>query len=174
MSQFQKRYALLICFGIGILLSTFLVNRLFSSGLVNYDVLYQYVRQGWEASGEHGAWRSFRIVLARGLETMAIWFIANRIGRRVTVWLLLFAAGIGAGISMVLMTWSCGVMGLPICLLSWLPHYVCYILAWGTLVLPSYFGYEVRRSRYWSLAVGFMAIGILGEIIVNPWLVTLL
>lgn len=173
MSQYHKRYALLICFGIGIFISTILVNRLFASGLVNYQVLFEYVRQSWEAGGGHETGRAFRIVLVRVLETAAIWFMANKFGQRLVVWLLLFAAGAGAGVSMVLMTWSLGVLGLPICLLSWLPHYLCYILAWGTLILPAYYGYEVRKNRYISLATGFMAIGILGEIIINPWLLSL-
>ncbi|MGL5436674.1 MAG: hypothetical protein ACRDBO_14925 [Lachnospiraceae bacterium] len=174
MSQFQKRYALLFWFGAGILISTILVNRLFSSGLVNYDILYQYIRQGWNSTEGNMSWRAFRILLVRILETAAIWFIVKRTGRRIAVLLLLFIAGTGAGVSIVLMTWSCGVMGLPICLLTWLPHYLCYILAWGTIILPVYYGYEVRSSRYWSVVVGFVAIGMVGEIIINPWLLNLL
>lgn len=170
MKQFQQRYALLFWLGAGILLSTILVNRLFASGLINYDVLYRRVLESWKVTEDIKTWRAFRILLVRCLETAGIWVTVNRGGRRLAVYLLLFLAGAGAGISIVLMTWNCGVMGLPICLLSWMPHYLCYVPAWGVVVLPVFYGYEVRRSRYFSLTVGFMALGIVSEIIVNPWL----
>lgn len=174
MKQFKQRYALSVCFGAGILISTIAVNRLFASGLVNYDILYQRVRQGWNAADDHQQWRAFRILLVRCLETAAIWLTVKRGARRTAVFLLLFLAGAGAGFSVVLMTWNCGMMGLPVCLLSWLPHYLCYVPAWGTVILPVFYGFEIRRSRYWSLTIGFMALGIAGEIIVNPWLLVFL
>lgn len=170
MKQFQQRYALLFWLGAGVVISTILVNRLFASGLVNYEILYQRVLKGWQVTEADRTWRAFRILLVRCLETAGIWIIVKRGGRRMAVYLLLFLAGAGAGMSMVLLTWGCGVMGLPVCLLSWLPHYVCYIPAWGTLILPVFYGYEVRRSRILSFTIGFLALGIVSEIIMNPWL----
>jgi len=172
MKQFQQRYALLFWLGAGVLISTILVNRVFASGLVNYDVLYQRVLAGWNVTEDMKPWRTFRILLVRCLETAGIWITVKRGGRRIAVYLLLFLAGAGIGLSVVLITWSCGVMGLPICLLSWLPHYLCYVPAWGAVILPVYYGYEVRQSKVLSLSIGFMALGIVSEIIVNPWLLT--
>lgn len=170
MKQYQQRYGLILWFGMGIIVSTIAANRLFASGVVNYQMLHQYVQRGWDVGQQKNMWVSVKTILVRILETAAIYLVCKRGFRHLAVWGLLFLAGVGGGLSITLMTWNYGLRGILVSFLSWLPHYLCYLSAWGMMILPGYFGYEVRKGRYLSVIIGFTAMGIVAEILVHPLL----
>lgn len=169
MGRFRQRYELILWFGMGVVIATILTNRLFSTGLVNYQILYQYVRQGWSNAIEKQPWTVIQILLVRDLETAAIWFVCQRHHRHLGVFLLLLTGGFMVGLSIVLMTWNRGVTGIFYYFLSHFPQVLCYIPAWMMLVFQSLSGYEVRRARFWSVVVVLILTGILTEILINPF-----
>jgi len=169
MGRFRQRYELIFWFGAGVVISTILSNRLFSSGLVNYQMLYQYVRQGWINAIEKRPWAAAQILLVRGLETVAIWLICQRYRRRLGIFLLLLAGGGVVGLSVVLMTWSRGAAGIFYYLLSSFPQGLCYIPAWLILIFQALSGYEIHRGKFWSAVLALVLLGILAEILINPF-----
>lgn len=175
MRRITQGYALLIWTGIGIVAATMAANRLFASGLVNYQVLYQYVAQGWQ----HGAdadgmdvWIILQILFVRLAETAVVALVCRRAARgrrKLGIFLLLAYMGAVTGLSVVLMTWCRGFAGIFCCLLACLPHYLFYLTAWGILILQALAGYEIRRGRFWPVVVIFMTAGIMSEIWLNPF-----
>lgn len=179
MRRITQVYALLIWMGIGIVAATMAANRLFSSGLVNYQVLYAYMVQGWRRSaGPDGpdAWTVAQILAIRLAETAVIALVCRRAFRgkgRIGIFLLLAYTGAVTGVSVVLMTWCRGVMGIFCCLAACLPHYLFYLMAWGILVLQALSGYEIRKGRFWPVIALLMAAGMMSEIWLNPFFLRL-
>lgn len=169
MGRFRQRYELIFWFGAGVVISTIVVNRLFSTRLVNYQLLYQYVYQGWLNATAKRPWTVVQILLIRSLETAVIWFICQRHHRRLGIFLLLLAGGGVVGVSVVLMTWSRGVTGIFCYLLSSFPQGLCFIPAWLILIFQALSGYEIRRGRLWSAVLVLVLLGIGAEIWLNPF-----
>lgn len=168
MGRFRQKYELIFWFGAGVVISTILVNRLFSTELVNYQILYQYVRQGWMNMMEKRPRTAARILLVRGLETAVIWLVCRRCCRP-GVFLVLLAGGGAVGLSVVLMTWNRGVTGIFYYLLSSFPQGLGYIPAWLILIFQALSGYEIRRGRFWSAVLLLLLLGMLAEILINPF-----
>lgn len=175
MRRISQGYYLLLWMGIGIVVATLAANRLFSSGLVNYQVLYQNMVAGWQHGAEAGRtdiWTVLRILAVRMMETAAIAFVcrsAFRRGRRIGITLLLAYTGAVTGVCMVLMTWCRGLLGIFSCFAACMPHYLFYLMAWGMLILQALSGYEIRRGRFWTAFGLLFAAGILSEIFINPF-----
>jgi len=132
-------------------------------------MLYQYVRQGWINAIEKRPWTAAQILLVRGLETVGIWLICQRYRRRLGIFLLLLAGGGVVGLSVVLMTWSRGAAGIFYYLLSSFPQGLCYIPAWLILIFQALSGYEIHRGKFWSAVLALVLLGILAEILINPF-----
>ena len=175
MRRITQGYALLIWMGIGIVVATMAANRLFASGLVNYQVLYQYMVQGWQrGTGTEGAdaWTMIQILVVRLAETAVIAFVCRRAahGRgKIGIFLLLAYTGAVTGLSVVLMTWCRGFVGIFCCLAACLPHYLFYLMAWGILILQALAGYEIRKGRFWPVVALLLTAGIMSEIWLNPF-----
>ena len=164
---------LLLWIGIGITAATIGANRVFASGLVDYRLLYQYLQQGWQDTA-NGDWKSVcRILLIRVAQTAVIEFLCRSRIHRLTVPLLLVWAGCGAGLSLVLMTWQQGVLGLFVFLVSIFPHQIFYGAAWGILLIKCLSGYEAGRRRFWGAVTALLLFGILMEVHVNARLLSL-
>lgn len=176
MRRMAQGYTLLFWMGVGIVAATLISNRLFASGLVSVQVLYQRVAQDWQSRLSDGSGGDLRVTLqiltVRLAETAAVAFLCHRAarrGRRTGLYLLLAGMGAVTGLSIVVLTWSRGVAGIFCCLASWLPQNLFYLMAWGILILQAMAGYEIRRGRFWP-AVGFLiAVGVLSEIWINPF-----
>lgn len=175
MRRISQGYYLLIWVGIGIVAVTLAANRLFASGLVNYQVLYEYMLQGWQHGTKEGradTWALIEILTVRLVETAVIAFVcrsASRDGRRLWVCLLLLYSGAVTGLSVVLMTWCRGFTGIFLCLVACLPHYLFYLTAWGILILQALAGYEIRKGRFWPVIGLLLTAGIMSEIWLNPF-----
>lgn len=176
MRRSTQGYYLLVWVGLGIVAATLASNRLFASGLVNYQVLYQYMVQGWRngAAAEKGAdaWVMTQIFAVRLAETAAVAFVcrsAARGGRRVGICLLLAYTGAVTGLCVALMTWCRGFAGIFCCLAACLPHYPFYLAAWGILILQAMAGYEIRKGRFWPVIGLLVAAGMMSEIWLNPF-----
>lgn len=175
MRRISQGYYLLLWMGIGIVVATLAANRLFSSGLVNYQVLYQSMVAGWQHGAEADridVWAVIQILAVRMMETAAIAFVcrsAFRRGRRIGISLLLVYTGAVTGVCMVLMTWCRGFFGIVSCFAACMPQYVFYLMAWGMLSLQALSGYEIRRGRFWTVFWLLLAAGILSEIFLNPF-----
>lgn len=168
-------YTLLIWLGIGIVAATVAANRLFASGLVNYQTLYQYVVQGWQhGAGPDGAdaWTVIEVLTVRLAETAVVAFVCRQAaqgGKKIGIFLLLAYTGAVTGVTVVLMTWCRGFFGIFCCLVACLPHYLFYLMAWGILILQALAGYEIRKGRFWPVVALVMTAGIMSEIWLNPF-----
>lgn len=168
-------YTLLIWLGIGIMAATVAANRLFASGLVNYQALYQYVVQGWQhgtGPGGADAWAVIEVLTVRLAETAVVAFVCRRAaqgGKKAGIYLLLAYTGAVTGVTVVLMTWCRGFVGIFCCLVACLPHYLFYLMAWGILILQALAGYEIRKGRFWPVVALVLTAGIMSEIWLNPF-----
>lgn len=175
MRRVAQGYYLLIWMGVGIVAATIAANRLFASGLVNYQALYQYMLQGWQHGTETSgadAWVMTEILVIRLAETTVVAAACRRKahgGGRIGICLLLAYMGAVTGLSVALMTWCRGFIGIFCCLAACLPHYLFYLMAWGILVLQAMAGYEIRKSRFWPVVGLLMTAGIMSEIWLNPF-----
>ncbi len=150
----------------GVALATVGVNRLFASGVVNYQVLYEAVSGGWLRAAEH-QW-DLRILLVRLAETAFLFLICRGRLRGPGPAVILLAAGFSAGTAMVLFTWCRGLWGIFCFVLSGFPHDLFYLAAWGLLILRYTLYANVRRGRFWSVTVLLFLAGILTELWINP------
>lgn len=165
---------LLFWIGVGLTLATIGANRVFASGLVDYQVLYQYVLEGWQSTAA-GDWKCImRILLVRILQTAGIEALCRSRMNKVAVPFLLIWVGCAAGLSLVLMTWYRGIFGLIVFLISVFPHQLFYGTAWGILLFKCLSGYETRRHRFWGAVTALLLFGILLEIHVNARLLSFL
>lgn len=185
MRRTAQGYYLLVWLGIGIGAATLAANRLFASGLVNYQVLYQYMVQGWQNGAAGGSsaggsvagsgrdsWAVIEILAVRLAELAVVAFVCRRAaagGRFTGIGLLLAYMGAATGLSVVLMTWCRGFAGIFCCLAACLPHYLFYLTAWGIIILQALGGYEIRKGRFWPVIGLLMIAGIMAEIWLNPF-----
>lgn len=175
MKRISQAYYFLIWIGIGIVAATVAANRLFASGLVNYQVLYRYMEAGWQHGAEMGrmdARAVFEILTVRLAETAVIAFVCRRAshgGHRTGICLLLIYSGAVTGLSVVLMTWCRGFLGIFCGIAACMPHYLLYLAAWGILILQALAGYEIRKNRFWPVVGLLVAAGIMAEIWLNPF-----
>lgn len=165
----QYQYVLLWA-GTGILLATIVANRVFASGLVDYRLMYQSLQQGWQNMTQKDWKCAVRILGIRSLQMAAVALMCRNRLHRILVPLLLIWAGAGAAFSLVTMTWSQGVPGLLIFLVSNFPHQLFYGAAWGILIFKCLSGYEVQKRRFWGAVTALLLFGILAEIHVNAFL----
>ena len=79
---------LLLWVGIGMTMATIAANRMFASGLVDYQLLYQYLQQGWQNTA-NGDWKCVcRILMIRVAQTAVIELLCRSRLHRLTVPLL--------------------------------------------------------------------------------------
>ena len=169
MSRLRQEHMLVFWTGIGILFATVAVNRLFASGLVNYQILYGYLEQSWTQGADRSGFASWKITAMRGAQTAAVVFLCRGRFRQFLCRGLLVLFGAGAGLYLVLLTWCRGVAGLPVFVALWFPHGICYLGVWMVLILRYAAGHEVYRQSFWSAVLVLFIAGILLEILVNPW-----
>ncbi len=174
MRRFRQEYELMFWIAAGWILAAAAANRLFASGLVDYRALYGFVAKGWEDTirKQHGS--EFRIIFVRLLETWLVVFACGERRRRIGVRLLLLTAGMSAGVSLVLLTWSRGIVGIFCFLVTGFPHMIFYIAAWGVLVLQSMMSFRGRKSRLLCAVAALFSAGLCSEILLNPLLLKLL
>ena len=147
---------LLLWVGIGMTMATIAANRMFASGLVDYQLLYQYLQQGWQNTA-NGDWKCVcRILMIRVAQTAVIELLCRSRLHRLTVPLLLIF------------------LGLFVFLVSIFPHQIFYGAAWGILLIKCLSGYEARRHRFWGAVTALLLFGILLEVHVNARLLSLL
>lgn len=168
MKHIRREFYLLLWLTAGWLLAAVGTNRLFAAGLVNYQVLYGYVVQGWADAIQGEPVSVLKIILMRLGETVLITAVCRSRLRGPGIVLILAGAGLSAGVSMVLLTWCRGVMGIVCFLIAGFPQDLFYLAAWGVLILKYAMSYEVRRGKFWSMVVSFLMIGICAEIWINP------
>ena len=166
----RNRYGYLFFFWLaaGVGISTAAANRLFLSGIINYQALYEAVSQGWQEAVPGWGAGSVRTLAIRLLETAVLAFLCR--GR---VWQLgtaafLFVAGLSAGTAPAVFTWCRGVFGLICFWGAGFPHMLCYGAVWGLFLTRAAWGGGVRRSRFWGLAAALFLAGVLGELWINP------
>ncbi|MCI8659395.1 MAG: hypothetical protein HFG54_03960 [Lachnospiraceae bacterium] len=165
---------LLFWISVGLMLATIGANRVFASGLVDYQVLYQYVLEGWQNTAT-GDWKCvFRILAVRIFQTAMVEALCRSRLHKVAIPLLLAWVGCAAGLSLVLMTWYRGIFGLIVFLISVFPHQIFYGTAWGILIFKCLSGYETRKGRFWGAVAALILFGILLEIHVNARLLSFL
>lgn len=165
-------YYLILWIGIGIAAATLMGNRLFASGLVDYQMLYGYVSRGWQNIPENRLWMGIRICAVRLAETAVLSVICrqkNRQIKKIGICLVLVCCGAVTGLSIVLLTWCRGLLGIFCCVASWMPQYLFYVCAWGIMIFPAVSGYEIRTGKYRIAAALFLAAGIMTEVWVNPF-----
>lgn len=171
MKRLPYRYSLMLWAGIGILFATVAANRLFSSGLINYQVLYEAIVQGWQRSASEGMWQDIRILLLRLAELAAVGVIcqrAERYRRQTGIYLLLFYLGATVGVSVVLMTWCRGAWGIVCYIASCMPHDLFYLGAWGIMILRVREGGNIRSGKFWGVVLLLFLAGLFSEICLNP------
>lgn len=176
MRRISQSDLLILWIGIGVLAATVAANRLFASGLVNYEVLYRYMQGGWQRGlpdGREGIWDALKILTVRLSETAVVEFVCRKAAqggrRRIGIYLLLFYSGAVTGVSVVLTTWCCGIRGIFFCMLSCIPHYGFYLPVWGIFILRSLGGYETRRGRFWAVVGLLFLAGVWSEVWLNPF-----
>lgn len=168
MRRIRRESYLLLWLAAGWLIAAVAANRLFASGLVNYQVLYGYVAQGWQETVQGQASAVLKILLVRLGQTALIAAVCRSHMRGPGIVLLLLCAGLSAGVSLVLLTWCRGVMGIACFLLAGFPQDLFYMAAWGILIVKYAMSYEVRRGKFWSMVLSFLLMGICAEIWLSP------
>jgi len=174
MVRLRQEHMLAFWTGIGILFATAGVNRLFASGLVNYQVLYGYLEQGWKQGPGRSTFAVLKIVVIRSAQTAAVIFLCRGRFRQFFCCALPVLLGAGAGFSLVLLTWCRGAVGILLFVALWFPHGLCYLAVWTALFFRYVSGYEVRQQKFRSAVLALLALGILLEILINPWFLRLL
>ncbi len=168
MKHIRRESYLLFWLVAGWLFAAVGTNRLFASGLVNYQVLYGYVVRGWSDTVQGQTSGVLKILLVRLGETALIAAVCRSRLRGPGIILILTGAGLSAGVSLVLLTWCRGVMGIVCFLLAGFPQDLFYVSSWGILILKYAMSYEVRRGKFWSLVVSLLMLGICAEIWLSP------
>lgn len=169
MRRLRIEQELLLWFGIGVVASTFLMNRLLESGLVNYQILYENLYQNWSQGPDNRDWMVWRIVLVRVVQTaVLVWLCRSRYWKAAIRILPLFL-GMSMAVLLVFLTWNCGVSGLVCFAILGFPHGICYLAAWMLILFRYASRYEVRRGKFWSAVLTALLAGMLSEILINPW-----
>lgn len=168
MKHIRRETYLLFWFAAGWLMAAVGANRLFASGLVNYQILYGYMTRGWESVMQGQTAGVVKILAVRMAETALIVGVCRSHLKGFGISLILMIAGLSAGISLVLLTWCRGLMGIVCFLLAGFPQDLFYLAAWGILILKYAMSYEVRKGKFWSMVFAFLLLGICAEIWLSP------
>lgn len=168
MKYIRRESYLLLWLAAGWLIAAVGANRLFASGLVNYQILYGFITRGWESAVQGQTAGVLKILAVRLAETAVIVGICRSHFRGPGIPLMLLSMGLSAGISLVLFTWCRGVFGIFCFLLSGFPQGFFYLAAWGILILKYAMSYEVRKGKFWSMVLALLLLGICSEIWLNP------
>lgn len=168
MKHIRRESYLLLWLAAGWFIAAVGANRLFASGLVNYQVLYGYVTRGWESVAQGQNAGVAKILAVRLAETALIAGVCRSHFRGPGISLILLTAGLSAGVSLVLLTWCRGVMGIICFLLAGFPQDLFYFSAWGILILKYAMSYDVRKGKFWSMVLALLLLGICAEIWLSP------
>lgn len=163
MVRVRREYVPVFWAGVGILLASVAANRLFASELVNYPVLYGYLEQGWQQRGDWDGLAVAKVVVLRAMQTVAVALLCRGRFKRLACRMIPALIGGGTGLSIVLLTWSRGAVGILLFLALWFPHGLCYLAVWGLLLLRCAMDCEVQTRSFWSAVLAALAAGILLE-----------
>lgn len=174
MRETKHRYALFFWLTAGWLLGAVGVNRLFASGLINSQVLYGFVTDGWLGAMEGQKAAVWRIAAVRMMQTAAVVGICRSRIQSFGIPFLLVLTGLAGSTSLVVFTWCRGLEGLWCFLISGFPHQLFYLAAWWLLAYRYGYGLSARRGRFWSAVISLTAGGMAAEIRLNPLFLRLL
>lgn len=174
MKKIRLNEQIFLWFAAGIILGTMLCNQMFGSGLVSYAVLYDYLERGWRCAVDGGTAFPWKVVCVRLVETAAVIGLAKSRMRGPLIFIFSAWTGICASALLTILTWSRGPSGFLYFLTGMFPHMFFYLAVWGLLLLRYRSPYEIRKGRFWSAVFFMMAVGMVAEILVNPYLLDFL
>lgn len=158
----------------GVLTATVGVNWLFYTGVVDEQILYSWMEQGWRNAIRQSRVTIVRIVLIRLLETASLIFVGRSRLHQQGIRLFLFGIGMEECALLILMTWCRGAFGILCYLLSSFPHMCFYFLEWIAILLYYDRCYAMRRGRFWSAMIALLSFGICTELWIHPVLLRFL
>ena len=159
-----------ICFFAGIVWITLLARgKTPENTLLNQSLSITFLEQGWNRGALF-----FQCLYSRGIIMLLLILLAYTPLRKMTFGIVTVWAGISLGMLFKLFFCWYGIRGLGLLVVSFLPHFLFYWMAYGLL----YWEMDRQRMRLTKSPVGiFIAIGvvIMGmflESYVNPFLVS--
>lgn len=174
MKRIRQEHVLFFWFASSVCLSAVLCNRLFYEGIISYQALYLHLNQGWTFVLESGSALAWKIIVVRLAGGLALILCLRSRFKRFFLWVLPVLAGVCVSALITVLTWSRGISGFLFFGAVILPHGIFYSAALVLLVLGYGAGYEIRKSRFWSVVLCLESFGIVTEIIINPWILQFL
>ena len=157
-----------ICFLVGVVFITLLTKgKKPENTLINQSLSLEFLEQGWNKNGLF-----LQCLIGRGSVLLLLILLAYTSLRKSTFRIVTLWIGLGLGMLCKLFFVWYGFRGIGLLLVSLLPHYLLYWMAYGML----YWEMEKRRLRIVNspvgiiLSVGVVITGMLMESYVNPFL----
>lgn len=155
-----------ICFFAGIVLITILAKgKAPENTLLNQSLSLSFLEQGWNKKGLF-----LQCLFSRGIVLLLLILLAYTSLRKCAFRIMTMWMGFGLGmLSKLFFCWY-GIKGLGLLIVSLVPHFLLYWMAYGML----YWEMEKRRLRLVNspigiiLSIGVVITGILVESYVNP------
>ena len=157
-----------ICFFAGIVWITLLARgKTPENTLLNQSLSITFLEQGWNRGALF-----FQCLYSRGIIMLLLILLAYTPLRKMTFGIVTVWAGISLGMLFKLFFCWYGIRGLGLLVVSFLPHFLFYWMAYGLL----YWEMDRQRMRLTKspvgifIAIGVVIMGIVIESYVNPFL----
>lgn len=169
MNLFRKGTDLPFWLLLGWLAAAVMANRLFSSGIVSSQALYDSLQQGWNRVETREVTGILSVVAIRSAEWILLFLICGSRIRQAGVRLVLFLLGMSYGTFLVLATWRHGFLGILVFLMAGFPQDFFYMSVFGIMIYRYTCFHQARRFRFWGTIVLLYLAGIFSEIWISPW-----
>lgn len=168
MRQFRELSRFLLCFFIGILAGTIVANWLAGwwQGVPEFMAHYLTYRstlaaQAWEI-------RLLQLAPQRLAVPLIFWIIGKSSGAKKTFTLITVAAGIFLSVQIAWLTCMHGLRGLLVFFMLTLPQWLGYAPVWCVMAWGNSQSFQNREKL---MLTGWYLAGLLGEVILNPFLI---
>ncbi len=157
-----------VCFFIGILIITiFAKGKVPENTMLNQTLSFSFLEEGWNQKALF-----LQCLYSRGMIMLLLLFLAYTTWRKLAFRLITAWIGFSLGILCKLFFCWYGVSGIGLLIVSLLPHFLFYWMAYGLL----YWEMDKRQFRVVKskvgifIAIGVVIMGIVVESYVNPFL----
>lgn len=152
---------------VGWILAAVSCNALFAEGIMSYEALYEWIRQGWQKSAQKDVWTVSRVILLHVTETAAELFVCRSQVRQIGIRVILFLYGWSLSACLVLMTWNSSLKGIWMFFLSGFPQEIFELLLIGSLCYRYGCHHTVRSRRFAAVISLLLCLRIAGELWIN-------
>lgn len=174
MKRQEIKKLILVIFMCGFLAGILYVNMIARSYIVSMGILSDYFLEQF-AENNLNTWEYMWYLLKlRVIPVILLLMLWTLRVKRIAAACLLLWTGFSSGLFLTAAVLKLGLKGILLCMIGILPHFICYIVVYGIILIYIFTYPDTRWNQTKSVCmVLFLLLGIISEYYVNPVLINI-